>query len=460
MMTCHTPRIILAAPKSGSGKTTVTAALLSALKERGLSVQAFKAGPDFIDPMYQERITGRPSINLDTYLAGTKMTASLFAWHCMEQKTDLAVIEGVMGLFDGAGGIAEDGSTYDLARALDCPILLAVDAKGMGRSLLAVLAGFLSMDTSHLIRGVLLNRVSGPFARTLAKLVEDSLQLPVVGCFPEEKALHLESRHLGLKLPGENSENDVSLHAAGLLEANADVERILTIARAAPALSAPGSPFPETKAAPFRAAIARDEAFCFVYQDNLNLLRAMGAEIVPFSPLHDRVLPEGIQGLYLPGGYPELHAGELSENVSMREDIKKKLQEGLPCIAECGGFLYLLASMEDMEGERYPMAGFLPGNAVYTGHLVRFGYLELSEKTPRFLGVGETIRGHEFHYYEATDCGSACTAGKPVSHRRFACVHETGNQFFGFPHLYWPSCPSFAEHFSDFCRAFGRKEEV
>ena len=459
-MKCHTPRILLAAPKSGSGKTTVTAALLSALKNRGLSVQAFKAGPDFIDPMYQEQITGRPSVNLDTYLAGSEMAASLFAWHCGEQRTDLAVVEGVMGLFDGAGGVEETGSSYDLARTLGCPILLVIDARGMGRSLLALLSGFLAMDHAHLIRGVLLNRVPGSFAKILAQLVETNLHLPVVGCFPEEENLRLESRHLGLVLPGESGFKESLFRAAALLEANADLGKILAIAQQAGVIEGTDSPFPETGGAPFRVAAARDEAFCFTYQDNLNLLRAMGAEIVPFSPLHDWMLPEDVQGLYLPGGYPELHAGELSENRRMREDVREKLEGGLPCIAECGGFLYLLEFMEDMEGNCFPMAGYLPGQAKYMGHLVRFGYLELREKTPRFLRAGEGIRGHEFHYYDATDCGRDCTAEKPVSHRRFDCVHETGNQFLGFPHLYWTSCPSFAAHFSDLCRIYGKRKET
>lgn len=452
------PGILVAAPKSGSGKTLVTAALLAALRRRGLSVQAFKAGPDFIDPMYHRAVLDRPSYNLDTWLAGRECAASLFAAHCRERKTDLAVIEGVMGLYDGAGGTEEAGSSYDLAAALSCPVLLVIDAEGMGRSILAETAGFLTMDRSHLIRGVLLNRVSGAYAKTLSDLIEKTLHVPVVGCFPKDPALHLASRHLGLMRPEESGLKGMLSRAADALEANADIGKILSIAASRDAEDAGQVPVPE-KGEPFRVALARDPAFCFVYEDNLNLLTSLGAEIIPFSPMEDAGLPEHIQGLYLPGGYPELYARELAGNISMREEIRRALSRGLPCIAECGGFLYLQRTMEDREGRAWPMAGYLAGNGRYAGHPVRFGYLTLQEKTPCFLPEGTGIRGHEFHYYDTDDNGSSCRAEKPVRHRGWDCIKENGNQFLGFPHLYWPSCPAFAEHFAAVCRAYKGETE-
>lgn len=448
----HIPRIMFAATKSGSGKTLITAAFLEAMKERGRIVQAFKCGPDYIDPMFHKSVLGIPSANLDTWFTDHRKTRKLFEEHVQRTGAELAVIEGVMGLYDGLGGTQPEGSSYDLARALQCPIILIIDAKGMGLSMEAEIAGFLSMDTDHLIRGVILNRTSKSFCAVMKKKIEADLPVRVVGCFPEDKTLHLDSRHLGLKMPEEVASGVVmKKRAAENLCGAADVDAILSVAAGAPPLKAEPAVRAEHTYSGVRIGIARDEAFCFYYDDNLRLLKNMGAELVPFSPLHDEKLPAHLSGLYLGGGYPELYARELSENVSMRRDVRAAVRGGLPTVAECGGFMYLHDRIRLPDEKEYPLAGSVSGTCFYTGHLVRFGYMELTERAPRFLPAGTAIKGHEFHYYDSTANGADCTAVKPVSGKSWDCVHETDHSFLGFAHLYWPSCPAFAQNFLHMC---------
>lgn len=448
----HIPRIMLAAAKSGSGKTLITSAFLQTLKEKKQKVQAFKCGPDYIDPKFHRAVTGVPCVNLDTWFTGHKKTEELFEGHVLESGADIAVIEGVMGLYDGLGGTQREGSSYDLAVALQCPILLIIDARGMGLSMEAEIAGFLSMDTEHLIRGVILNRTSKAFCGVMKEKIEADLPVKVVGCFPQDKALFLDSRHLGLLLPHEIEELQGMEHrAAENLQDAADIEVMLSIAESAPDLKYVKAA-QRSKSASCRIGVAMDEAFDFYYEDNLRLLEEMGAEIVPFSPIHDRALSQRIDGLYLGGGYPELYAKQLSENISMRHAIAAALVNGLPSIVECGGFMYLHEKIVLPDGADYPLVGAVHGTCRYTGHLVRFGYMELTEKKPFFLKKGEAIRGHEFHYYDSDSNGADCTALKPVSGRSWDCVHETDHSFWGFPHLYWPSCPEFVEKFLKVCQ--------
>lgn len=450
--TIHIPRIMLAATKSGSGKTLITSAFLEEMKERGKKVQAFKCGPDYIDPKFHETVTAVPCVNLDTWFTDHKKTRELFCEHVSETGADLAVIEGVMGLYDGLGGTEREGSSYDLAAALQCPIILIIDAKGMGLSMEAEISGFLSMDTQHLIRGVILNRTSKTFCNVMKQRIGADLPVQVIGCFPQDKALHLDSRHLGLMLPEEVEKlQDMERKAAGNLREASDLNMVQSIAESAPDMRYIKA-VPAPRSVSCKIGVAMDEAFDFYYEDNLRLLEEMGAEIVPFSPIRDSSLPKGIDGMYLGGGYPELYARELSENTTMRSQIRTAVSEGLPTIAECGGFMYLHDRIRLPNGEEYPLAGVVNGTCFYTGHLVRFGYMELREKKSRFLKPEEAIRGHEFHYYDSDCNGDDCTAVKPVSGRSWDCVHETDHSFWGFPHLYWPSCPGFAERFLDACQ--------
>ena len=442
-------RFMIAAPKSGSGKTMITCALLQLLKDSGKNVLSYKCGPDYIDPMFHKKVLGVPSKNLDTFFTDEKTTVQLF----LDERADgdFAVLEGVMGLYDGLGGIYELGSSYHLAKVTQTPIILVVDAKGMGRSVIPLIAGFLAYDKAHLIRGVIFNRMSAAYYEILKPLAEDELGIAVLGYFPENKDLQIVSRHLGLCMPGEleDLQGQIRMTAERLRE-TADISKLLQIAEEAEPLeeeTVVEDSVETSEAMRPRIAVARDEAFCFYYEENLRLLEQTGAELVYFSPLHDKALPENIHGMLLGGGYPELYAGQLSENNAMRKAIRAAVIGGLPTVAECGGFLYLHTSLTDREGHSCLMAGVLPEKCFDTGSLVRFGYIELEENSEYFLPRGSRIRAHEFHYYDSEDNGVDCTATKPTIGRKYPCIHVGENHWYGFPHLYYPSCPEFAEQF-------------
>lgn len=445
-------RVMIAAPKSGSGKTTITCAILQTLKDMGKQVVSYKCGPDYIDPMFHQRVIGIPSKNLDTFFTGENDTRKLL----LKNRTgeEISVIEGVMGLYDGLGGVREEGSSYHLAKVTKTPIILVVDAKGMGRSVIPLIAGFLAYDTEHLIRGVILNRMSKSYYEIIKPLIEAELQIRVLGYLAERQQLQIQSRHLGLHLPGEIKEIQRQLEvAAEELQKSVSIETIIQIAASAETIEIEKitettekitSTEPITKPL---IAVARDEAFCFYYEDNLLLLKEYGADIAYFSPLHDKELPEGSSGLLLGGGYPELYAKELEENTAMRKEIKAAVESGMPVVAECGGFLYLHKEIRDRDGHPYQMAGVLPATCQDMKKLVRFGYIELEEKESNFLEVGTRIKGHEFHYFDSEKNGEDCMAVKPITGRTYPCVIEKENVWMGFPHLYYPSNPSFADHF-------------
>lgn len=439
-------RIMIAAPKSGSGKTTITCALLQILKERGENVSSCKCGPDYIDPMFHRQVLGVPARNMDTFFTGEAQTRKLF----LRDRSDgeLVVMEGVMGLYDGLGGIREEGSSYHLAKVTQTPIILVVDAKGMGKSVIPLIAGFLAYDEAHLIKGVILNRMSAAYYEILKPIAEQELGITVLGFFPENKTLQIASRHLGLLLPNELEDLREQIQiAAQKLKETVDILGLLQIAENLEPLAADTCEREKQPVEKTRIAVARDEAFCFYYEENLRMLAQAGAELVFFSPIHDTALPEDIHGLLLGGGYPEIYAKQLSENVSMRTAVREAVLNGIPTVAECGGFLYLHTMLTDREGRSYPMAGVLPGKCFDTGKLVRFGYIELEEKSGHFLPQGSRIRGHEFHYYDSEDNGADCTAYKPTTGRNYACIHAGENHWYGFSHLYYPSCPEFAEKF-------------
>ena len=442
-------RVMIAAAKSGSGKTTVTCALLQLLKNMGQKVVSYKCGPDYIDPMFHQKAIDIPSKNLDTFFTGEEETRKLFLMDRGEE--DFAVLEGVMGLFDGLGGIREEGSSYHLAKVTKTPILLVVDAKGMGRSVIPLIAGFLNYDKEHLIKGVILNRMSKSYYEILKPLIEEELGITVVGYFPEQKQFRIESRHLGLMLPQELIDVKKKLQeASGELQKTVSLEHILKIAGEASELEACGLISLESKNSVSECpiiAVARDEAFCFYYEDNLRLLQEYGAKLKFFSPIHDEGLPEGSCGILLGGGYPELHGAELSSNRNMLSSIKEAMESGIPVVAECGGFMYLHNKIIDKENQSYPMVGAINAECHYTGKLVRFGYIELKESDGNFLPEGEMIRGHEFHYFDSQQNGENCVATKPVTGRNYPCVISKENCWMGFPHLYYPSNPAFAERF-------------
>ncbi|WP_055237673.1 cobyrinate a,c-diamide synthase [Agathobacter rectalis] len=471
-------RFMIAAPKSGSGKTMITCALLQLLKDSGKNVLSYKCGPDYIDPMFHKKVLGVPSKNLDTFFTDEKTTVQLF----LDERADgdFAVLEGVMGLYDGLGGIYEQGSSYHLAKVTQTPIILVVDAKGMGKSVLALIAGFLQYDTHHLIKGVLLNRMSKGYYDIIKPLIEKELSVKVVGYFPEQKDIGLSSRHLGLVMPDELSDVKKQLNeTADRLKKTIDMDLFIDIAEAADEISDSESADEDKRqtlknAEPMRIqdqnntvniAVAMDEAFCFYYEDNWKLLEKCGAKLQYFSPIHDTKLPEDCDAMLLGGGYPELYAKELSKNVSMLNAIKKAFKAGMPTVAECGGFMYLhtyirnicddndeknnadTQNKADIQNDmnKSKLVGALDGGCHFKGKLVRFGYIELAEKHSNFLPLNEKIKAHEFHYYDSTDNGADCIATKPATGRSYDCVISHDNYWLGFPHLYYPSNPHFAE---------------
>ena len=455
------PRIMLAAPSSGSGKTLITCGLLQALVNRGIHVISFKCGPDYIDPMFHRKVIGTPSRNLDPFFTDGETTRYLFARQA--RRAELSVMEGVMGFYDGLGGVTVRASSWDLAQVTDTPVILVVNARGMSLSVLALIRGFLESAPGQAgnsrIRGVILNQATASVYTMLKKEIESQLPVRALGYVPRLEDGVIESRHLGLVTPGEirNLKERLS-RLAGTLEQTLDIDGILRLAGEAPELSAP---VPEKlqnliRKEPVRIAVARDEAFCFYYEDNLELLRRLGAEIVEFSPLHDEALPGQTQGFLIGGGYPELYAETLSRNVSMLASIREAAADGMPYLAECGGFMYLQRTIEDMEGRSWPVAGVLPGDVKKTDRLGRFGYITLTAKTPQIFGEpGAQIRAHEFHYFDCSHNGDAFHAQKPVGKRNWDCMAAGENFAAGFPHLYYYSNPEFPERFVKACRKYG-----
>ncbi|MBQ9437740.1 MAG: cobyrinate a,c-diamide synthase [Lachnospiraceae bacterium] len=429
----------------------MTCGILQLLKNKGKKVAAFKCGPDYIDPMFHRTVLGLPSRNLDVFFSGEELTKELFAR--AQEGMDISVIEGVMGYFDGveAPGNAMLASSYDLARVTETPVILVLDAKGMSRSVVPLVKGFLEYGDSRQIKGVILNRASKGMYPVLKKYLEDELPVKALGYLPPLEGSLWESRHLGLVQADEIKDLKEQVNKiAEVLSETLDLDGLLALAAQAPVLNVQ-----ETEIAPLEThpiiGVAKDEAFSFYYEDNLDLFKRLGAKLVFFSPLHDEKLPEA-DGLYFGGGYPELYAKELSENVSMCNAVKKAAADGMPVLAECGGFMYLQEALRPKEGGNYPMAGALPGSTHMTEKLVRFGYLSLSAKEENpYLPLGEEIRGHEFHYFDSEQNGTSCIAKKPSGKRQWECIAAQGNIFAGFPHLYYYSNIGFAKRFLERC---------
>ena len=443
------PRILLAAGSSGSGKTLITRGLLEALGERGLKTASFKCGPDYIAPMFHSRVIGTKSRNLDTFFTGSEVTKYLLTRNARD--CEIAVMEGVMGFYDGVAGTTTTASAYDLAKVTDTPVILIVNSRGMSVSLAAYVKGFLEYKKDSHIKGVIFNQMSPMLYPRMKKLLEEELGVAVLGYVPKVEDCVIESRHLGLVLPDEIPELKDRLHKlAGVLEETLDIDRILELAGEAPDLldAKPESVTDFRLSEPVRIGVAEDEAFCFFYADNFRLLGEMGAEIVPFSPMEDKQLPDDLDGLLLYGGYPELNGKKLEQNTTMKDMIREKLKAGMPCMAECGGFMYLHEEMEGMDGNFYQMAGVIPGKAYRTPKLSRFGYVTLTQKKPA-LGMEDfgEIPAHEFHYFDSENCGGDFHAAKPESKRGWDCIHGTDTMLAGFPHLYYYGNPEVPKAF-------------
>lgn len=439
------PRVMIAGTGSGTGKTTLVLALLKALKDKGYSVASAKCGPDYIDPMFHSRVIGKQGINLDPFFFKRNVLNRLLLNNA---GNDITVIEGVMGYYDGYDTSSPAGSSFEVARLTDTPVILNIDTRGASHSVLAVIKGFAELYADSGIAGVILNRCSEGMYRSLAESINARFdgKIKTCGYLPYLPECSLKSRHLGLSIAGKNDGLDEKLSVLSeTAQKTIEWEKIFETAKSAPEISEAANRKRNSYES-VRIAVAKDEAFCFIYRDSLSVLEEMGAEIVFFSPLEDQGLPEGIHGLILPGGYPELYAERLSASSAMLSSVRTVLENGLPCIAECGGFMYLTERINGL-----PMVGYLAGNCENTGKLSRFGYVTLKSKKDCLLcNAGEQIRGHEFHYWDCTENGSDFTAEK-ISGKKWDCVFATDRLYAGFPHFHFEANPAFAERFYKAC---------
>lgn len=540
--------VMIAAPGSGSGKTMVTCGLLTLLKRKGYNPAAFKCGPDYIDGLFHRRVLGVENGNLDSFFeTGTHMRQKL----SRSMERHFVVAEGVMGYFDGLGGVSVQGSSFEIGSILGLPAILVVDGRGASLSLMALIQGFLEYDAmlegkheekthdktdcdaecaagmqyeecrkrrwkeneenyrekkSHTsnglhgcvcgntdcheskdkknnnIRGIFFNRMSPMIYNRIKPMVEELFRIPVIGYLPELNFLHVGSRHLGLVLPDEiDGIREQLEQLADRMDENLEWEPLLKIAAEAggrdgevPVREEAGAGQQTGNVAGiklgnepgniphFRLGIARDEAFCFYYEDNLRAMEQAGARLVYFSLLHQEKLPDGLDGLILGGGYPENHGEALAANRTMRDSVAAAAASGMPILAECGGYLYLLDSLEGADGTVYPMAGVLKGHGYRAGKTGRFGYITLGpNRCLPYLREGEEIKGHEFHYWDC-DCGEdefCMTAAKPKGGRSWSCMRTAKQVMAGFPHLYYPSCPGLVRRFAGQCVEYGQRHD-
>lgn len=451
----------IAGERSGVGKTTVTLALLAALRRRGLTVQSFKVGPDYIDPMFHQRVTGRACRNLDPVL-----TSETYVQQCFQKHTataDCALVEGVMGLFDGATGAEDYASTAHIARLLNIPIILVLDCSRLSRSVAAIAHGYRTFDTRLQFAGVILNRVGSDRHLELLKAALDSINLPILGVLRRETALTIPDRHLGLVPTAELPELDKLLdRLADLADTCFDWPQLLPllqppVPQSRSSIANPQSP---TTKSPVRIAIAQDPAFSFYYADNLELLTQAGAELIPWSPLQDSDLPPNIQGLYFGGGFPEVFATQLAENLPARQAVKSAIAAGMPAYAECGGLMYLCQQIVDFEQQTWAMVGILPTTAVMGGRLT-LGYRQaIAQQASPLFPTGTKVYGHEFHRSTLT------TTPNPAlfhSWRYDQSQPETAKQegwrshqvHASYLHLHWGATPEIPARFVRACRATG-----
>ena len=461
------PRIMITAMRSGAGKTMITCGILKALKMQEILPASFKCGPDYIDPMFHKTVIGVSSYNLDSFLCGKHGVREILKKN--GSQADIAVMEGVMGYYDGIAGISPEASAYDIARITDTPAVLILDCKGLSVSAVPCVQGFLNYKEDSYIKGVILNRLSPMMYGRMKEMIETQTGIKVYGYVPVMKDCALESRYLGLKLPEERKDTEEKLAKLGeQIQKSVDIAGLLKLAESAPEMAGDrGKGYADKKPTedaqdctesviitdPVRIGLASDEAFCFFYQDNLELLRKMGAELVPFSPLYEKSIPENLSGLLFYGGYPELYAESLSKNASMKSSIKKALDGGMPCMAECGGFMYLQKYIRDESGMEFPMVGFLEGKSYPTGSLKRFGYVTLT-KGKIFGKEAGDIPAHEFHYYDSDVCGEDFRAEKPLSERSWKCMISTDTLLAGYPHMHYYGNEKIPEYFLEQCRNY------
>lgn len=464
------PRILIAATGSGCGKTTITIALLKALSMRGLKVASFKCGPDYIDPIFHRKTLGIPAYNLDPFFCDKeKMNRVLFNG---QYKKDIAVIEGVMGYYDGYGSDGK-ASTWEVADVTNTPVILIVNAKGMSNSIGAILRGFTSYKSEHHIKGVIFNNTSKGMYTMLSEIAKKEGLVPL-GFIPYISELTLQSRHLGLVTADEILDIQNTIDELGKIAIEClDIDSIIKISkecnlekesiRSKPDNNKNSEPIDDISGIIqdkscngsiekdngscveklVKLAVAKDEAFCFIYQDNLDILKEYGCEIKFFSPLADEKLPDDIDGIYIPGGYPEIYADKLSENLNMINAVSGAIKKGIPTIAECGGFMYL---HEELEGKQ--MVGVIKGTATKQSKLVRFGYGTMrATEDGMLLKKDDCIRIHEFHYYDSENNGEAFEITKASNGAKYNCAYSSETLYAGYPHLYFRANENVVKNF-------------
>jgi cobyrinic acid a,c-diamide synthase len=440
---------VVGGPASGVGKTTVTLALMAAFRKRGLCVQPFKCGPDFIDAGHHTRVCGRPSRNLDGWMLSADRNRDIFCRNAAG--ADVCIVEGVMGLFDGASGKSEAGSTAEMAKMLDLPVVLVVDASSVARSVAALVHGFETFDPEVKIRGVIFNKVAGRTHYALLRdAVESACRTAPLGYLPRDQRIQIPERYLGLFTAGEDLLPDSNLALlAEIAEGHIDLEKLLESAASFGAPSSTGHSAPASSRV--RVGVARDRAFCFYYEDNLDALRAAGAEIVEFSPLQDAALPARLDALYFGGGYPELCVNQLSTNREMLSAVKKFADEGGAIYAECGGLMYLANKIVTRDSGAFSMASILPLSVQMTDRLVNFGYAEVCLAQDCFWGAaGTRARGHSFHCSMITESGpmdQMYRVSYTLAKREEAEGFHIKNVLASYIHLHFLSCPRLAATF-------------
>lgn len=451
-----TAALVIAGVRSGVGKTTIAAGIMGALARRGYAVQPFKAGPDYIDPTYHQLACGVPSRNLDPWLLPPATVAELFRRAVGSEK--IAVIEGVMGLYDGHDALSEDGSTAQLAKLLNAPVILIADAGKVARSVAAEILGYQQFDPALRLAGVILNGIGGPRHLDFCRpQIEATTGLPVLGYLPRREELTQPERHLGLIPTGEGSVTREWQDALiAQIAETIDLDALLQIAATAAPPAGPPQVYP---AAPqpkrARIAVAQDKAFSFYYQDSLDLLTAWGAELLPFSPLTDAALPPDAGGVYIGGGFPEMFAAELSANRPMLESLRAAIRRQIPVYAECGGLMYLGQSLSDLDGIPYPMVGALPAVSSMDGRRLTLGYREVAANaaTP-LLQPGQQVRGHEFHWSVLAEPPPPDTAlYRVINQDNRPEGYQIGRLWASYIHIHLGSAPGLAAKFVDTCAA-------
>ena len=454
MASTTTPSIVVAGVRSGVGKTTIATAIMGALTRRGFSVQPFKAGPDYIDPSYHEIACGKPSRNLDTWLLPHPTVVELFQRAASQNR--ISVIEGVMGVFDGHSSLTEDGSTAELAKLLDAPVILVADASKVARSVAAETLGYQQFDPGLRIAGVILNGVGSPRHLEFCQpQIEATTGLPVLGYLPRRDEFMQPERHLGLIPTVEGTVANRWYDALiAQVEETFDLDRIVQIADTCQPPRGETQVYP-SQPQPKRAriAVARDKAFCFYYQDSLDLLEAWGAELAPFSPLEDESLPEGVGGIYIGGGFPEMFAAELSSNQAMHASIREAASRGIPIYGECGGLMYLGRSLSDLEGTMHSMVGSVPAVSAMSHKRLVLGYREVESRTESpFMGQGQRVRAHEFHWSVLEEPPTPeQSVYRVVDQENRPDGFHVGSVWATYVHIHLASNPTLARRFVDSC---------